>query len=140
MNNLTLELAFADPDFRAELRRLFDLWRATIAGKYTDRARGEALAAIVVAAYSGAMAMAKVEQRGEPLRIVREGASRSALARALIKSLLEPVMRIRLIVERRELFVAEASVQMLCLAKRLVRFKPHLAIAHRSGSLLERVE
>ena len=69
VNNLTLELAFADPDFRAELRRLFDLWRATIAGKYTDPARGEALAAIVVAAYSGAMAMAKVEQRGEPLRL-----------------------------------------------------------------------
>ena len=69
VNNLTLELAFADPDFRAELRRQFDLWRATIAGKFTDRARGEALAAIVVAAYSGAMAMAKVEQRGEPLRL-----------------------------------------------------------------------
>ena len=30
---------------------------------------GEARAAMVVAVYSGAMAMAKVEQRGEPLRL-----------------------------------------------------------------------
>jgi hypothetical protein len=67
VNNLTLELAFADPDYRAELRRLFDLWRSTI----TERLGGgrEALAALVVAAYSGAMALAKVEQRGEPLRL-----------------------------------------------------------------------
>ena len=69
VNNLTLELAFADPDFRAELRRLFDLWRSTIAGRLSRRKDGEALAALVVAAYSGAMAMAKVEQRGEPLRL-----------------------------------------------------------------------
>jgi len=66
---LTLELAFADPDFRAELKRLFDLWRSTIADRLSGRKNGEALAALVVAAYSGAMAMAKVEQRGEPLRL-----------------------------------------------------------------------
>src|SRR5215208_6950931 len=30
VNNLTLELAFADLDYRAELRRLFDLWRSTL--------------------------------------------------------------------------------------------------------------
>lgn len=69
VNNLTLELAFADADFRAELRRLFDLWRSTIAGRLSERKDGDALAALVVAAYSGAMAMAKVEQRGEPLRL-----------------------------------------------------------------------
>jgi len=69
VNNLTLELAFADPDFRAELKRLFDLWRSTIADRLSGRKNGEALAALVVAAYSGAMAMAKVEQRGEPLRL-----------------------------------------------------------------------
>src|SRR6478752_3375913 len=33
VNNLTLELAFADADFRAELRRLFERWRAAIAAK-----------------------------------------------------------------------------------------------------------
>ncbi|HEX6661851.1 MAG TPA: helix-turn-helix domain-containing protein [Sphingomicrobium sp.] len=69
VNNLTLELAFADADFRAELRRLFDLWRSTIAERLSGRKDGDALAALVVAAYSGAMAMAKVEQRGEPLRL-----------------------------------------------------------------------
>lgn len=67
VNNLTLELAFADPDYRAALRRLFDLWRATIAERLGPD--GKSLAALVVAAYSGAMALAKVEQRGEPLRL-----------------------------------------------------------------------
>jgi len=69
VNNLTLELAYADPDFRAELKRLFDRWRSTIAERLAGAKDGEALAALVVAAYSGAMAMAKVEQRGEPLRL-----------------------------------------------------------------------
>ena len=69
VNNLTLELAYADPDFRAELRGQFDLWRSTIAQRLAATNEGEALAVLVVAAYSGAMAMAKVEQRGEPLRL-----------------------------------------------------------------------
>ena len=69
VNNLTLELAFADPDFRAELRRLFDQWRSTISRRLAERPNGEALAVLVVAAYSGAMALAKVELRGEPLRL-----------------------------------------------------------------------
>jgi AcrR family transcriptional regulator len=68
VNNLTLELAFADADYRAALRQLFDAWRQTIADKLggTD---AEARAAMVIASYSGAMAIAKVEQRGEPLRL-----------------------------------------------------------------------
>jgi AcrR family transcriptional regulator len=68
VNNLTLELAHANPAFRDQLRRQFDRWRRTI----TDRLGGEdaeACATMVVAAYSGAMAIAKVEQRGEPLRL-----------------------------------------------------------------------
>ena len=69
VNNLTLELAFADPDFRAELRRLFDEWRSTISERLAGHPNSQALAALVVAAYSGAMALAKVEQRGEPLRL-----------------------------------------------------------------------
>ena len=70
VNNLTLELAFADPDFRAELRSIFDLWRQTLAAKIRDEAPGDAdrLATMVVASYSGTMAIAKVEQCGEPLR------------------------------------------------------------------------
>lgn len=67
VNNLTLELAFADPDYRAELRSLFDDWKAAIAGKLGG-ADAEGRAAMVIASYSGAMAIAKVEQRGEPLR------------------------------------------------------------------------
>jgi hypothetical protein len=71
VNNLTLELAFADPDFRSELRSLFDNWRAAIADKISGAKPESAanLAAMVVASYSGAMAIAKVEQRGEPLRL-----------------------------------------------------------------------
>lgn len=71
VNNLTLELAFADPDFRAELRALFQRWQATIADKLAadGKAGAAALALTVVAIYSGAMAIAKVEQRGEPLRM-----------------------------------------------------------------------
>jgi AcrR family transcriptional regulator len=68
VNNLTLELAFADPDYRAELRNLFDRWKQTIADRLGGEAAG-ARATMVIAAYSGAMAMAKVEQRGDPLRL-----------------------------------------------------------------------
>ena len=69
VNNLTLELALADADYRSELNRLFALWRSTIEEKLAARSDSEDLAALVVAAYSGAMALAKVEQRGEPLRL-----------------------------------------------------------------------
>ena len=71
VNNLTLELAFADPDFRSELRALFDDWRSAIADKISTASEESAadLATMVVASYSGAMAIAKVEQRGEPLRL-----------------------------------------------------------------------
>jgi AcrR family transcriptional regulator len=68
VNNLTLELAYANPNFRDQLRCQFDLWRRTIAEKLGGP-DADARATIVVAAYSGAMAIAKVEQRGEPLRL-----------------------------------------------------------------------
>lgn len=74
-NNLTLELAFADPDFRRELRSVFDAWRAALVAKLADdmahrRVRKRepgALAGYIIAVYSGAMALAKVEQRSQPL-------------------------------------------------------------------------
>jgi AcrR family transcriptional regulator len=74
-NNLTLELAYADPDFRRELKVVFDRWRGVLAAKLADdmarrlvRKRDpDALAAYVVSVYSGAMALAKVEQRAAPL-------------------------------------------------------------------------
>jgi len=71
VNNLTLELAFADPEFRLELREVFDRWRETIAakiGQVGDR-NADRAATMVIASYSGAMAIAKVEQSGEPLRL-----------------------------------------------------------------------
>jgi AcrR family transcriptional regulator len=74
-NNLTLELAYADADFRHELKAIFDGWRATVAAKLasdmdrrTVRKRDpDALAEYIIAVYSGAMALAKVEQRSRPL-------------------------------------------------------------------------
>jgi AcrR family transcriptional regulator len=68
VNNLTLELAHANPAFREQLKRQFDRWRRTIADKLGGP-DAEARATMVIAAYSGAMAMAKVEQRGHPLRL-----------------------------------------------------------------------
>ena len=68
VNNLTLELAHANPAFRDRLRRQFDHWRRTIADKLGG-GDAKARATMVVAAYSGAMAIAKGEQRGEPLRL-----------------------------------------------------------------------
>ena len=72
-NNLAAELAFADADFREALQPIFEQWRGAIArrligeGRDMDQARD--LATLVVAAYSGAMSMAKVEQSPEPLLI-----------------------------------------------------------------------
>ena len=68
VNNLALELAYADPDFRSALKRLFDAWRDAVANKLGGE-DPKVRAALVIAAYSGAMAIAKVEQRGEPLRL-----------------------------------------------------------------------
>lgn len=69
VNNLTLELAFADAEYRAELRALFDRWREVIANRLGSGGGSDGLAVMVIAAYSGAMAIAKVEQSGEPLRL-----------------------------------------------------------------------
>jgi AcrR family transcriptional regulator len=76
LNNLALELAGADEEFRAPIAEIFELWNAAIADKLLeDQRNGRApaadaqdVAALVVAAYSGAMAMAKATQSPEPLR------------------------------------------------------------------------
>ena len=67
VTNLTLELAHANPAFRDQLKRQFDRWKQTIASRLGGH-DAEARATMVIASYSGAMAMAKVEQRGDPLR------------------------------------------------------------------------
>jgi AcrR family transcriptional regulator len=75
LNNLALELSLADPEFQDALQTVFERWRNAISEKLrADQATGalkgvdpEGLATFVVAAYSGAMAMAKAKQSSEPL-------------------------------------------------------------------------
>ena len=70
LNNLTLELALADSEYRAAISAIFDEWQRAIAEKLrSDIAAGrllkmdtESFATFVVASYSGAMAIAKAEQ------------------------------------------------------------------------------
>lgn len=75
LNNLTLELAFADPDFQSSLARIFDRWQQEIEAKLKHdmdqgalaRAKAAPLAAYIIAVYSGAMALCKVHQSSAPL-------------------------------------------------------------------------
>lgn len=77
LNNLVLELSRHDADFRASLEEVFARWRDAVARKLrADVEAGllhdldpESFALLVVASYSGAMAMAKAAQSAEPLRI-----------------------------------------------------------------------
>jgi AcrR family transcriptional regulator len=72
-NNLALELCFGDPEFRAALAEVFAEWRGVLAERFEEEGRSpgaaQALATFVVAAYSGAMALAKAEQSSRPLRV-----------------------------------------------------------------------
>lgn len=76
VNNLTLELASSDAEFRSALKSLFEAWRSTLSSALLNDPRAaistpreaRAAADLVVAVYSGAMAMAKVEQSGKPLK------------------------------------------------------------------------
>ncbi|NIJ39167.1 AcrR family transcriptional regulator [Sphingopyxis panaciterrae] len=75
VNNLAVELAFSDADFRDALRAIFAGWQDSIAarlaaGPMPPAFAGAApadLARFIVAAYSGAMTMAKTEQSPAPL-------------------------------------------------------------------------
>jgi AcrR family transcriptional regulator len=76
LNNLALELSAVDPDFQSAVQNVFDGWRAAITEKLrTDKSAGltaiadpEETATFVVAAYSGAMALAKASQTSAPLK------------------------------------------------------------------------
>lgn len=80
LNNLALELSFADADFREALRQVFDEWRQALAERLradggVRRARSadaDALAMFVVATYSGAMALAKADQTSTALRVAAD--------------------------------------------------------------------
>lgn len=75
LNNLTLELAFADPDFQQGLAKVFAHWQSEIEAKLKQdmneqalpRSKPGPLAAYIVAVYSGAMALSKVQQSAAPL-------------------------------------------------------------------------
>lgn len=75
LNNLTLELAFADSEFQAGLARIFDRWQREIEAKLKRdmdegalaRSKPGPLAVYIIAVYSGAMALCKVHQSSAPL-------------------------------------------------------------------------
>ncbi|MHC1547251.1 TetR/AcrR family transcriptional regulator [Phyllobacterium sp. K27] len=74
LNNLALELSLVDTDFREAVNAVFNEWReALVLRLKADRLKMSALeaqdlATLIVASYSGAMAMAKASQSAEPLR------------------------------------------------------------------------
>ena len=74
LNNLALELSLADADFREAVNGIFERWRLALSHRlHSDRpemdlSRAHDLATLIVASYSGAMAMAKASQSAEPLR------------------------------------------------------------------------
>ncbi|WP_129642402.1 TetR/AcrR family transcriptional regulator [Peristeroidobacter agariperforans] len=75
LNNLTLELAFADPEFQSSLAKVFANWQSEIEAKLKQdmneqrlpRSKPGPLAAYIIAVYSGAMALCKVQQSPAPL-------------------------------------------------------------------------
>jgi AcrR family transcriptional regulator len=75
LGNLAIELSLADPEFRHAIQDIFEHWRTAIAQKLRgDRAAGilpaldpDAFATFVVAAYWGAIALAKAQQAAAPL-------------------------------------------------------------------------
>jgi AcrR family transcriptional regulator len=90
LNNLALELSLADPEFQQAVQSVFERWRTAIAEKLrADQTAGalqnvdpDDLATFIVAAYSGAMAMAKAKQSSEPLAICGQELAEFVLARS----------------------------------------------------------
>jgi hypothetical protein len=79
LGNLAVELSLSDPDLRAALAREYEAWRRAIADKlHSDRANGgavflqasqiERFSYVVIAMFSGAMAIAKAEQQTDALQ------------------------------------------------------------------------
>ncbi|MGJ5181000.1 TetR/AcrR family transcriptional regulator [Bradyrhizobium oligotrophicum] len=75
LNNMAMEISPHDPDMRVALSGIFTAWHDALRAKfYADILAGRArdlhpdsLATLVIAAYSGAMAMAKARQDAIPL-------------------------------------------------------------------------
>ena len=77
LNNLTLEMAYADPDFQQLLNEIFSNWQLELERLVKRDVKNGVLrgpspkrtAAFIIAVYSGAMAMSKVQQSADPLRL-----------------------------------------------------------------------
>jgi AcrR family transcriptional regulator len=76
LNNLAVELSTSDPQFQAAVTQIFHDWKSAIAEKLkADKPqlacsiKPDELATLIVASYSGAIALAKAQQSSEPLRI-----------------------------------------------------------------------
>ena len=75
LNNLAVELAFAEPEFRKEIEKIFRKWRDALATKISGSSicppglSPSEVATFIVASYSGAMTLAKSSQSSEPLNI-----------------------------------------------------------------------
>jgi TetR/AcrR family transcriptional regulator, transcriptional repressor for nem operon len=75
LNNLALELALTDVDYRERIASIFAEWRAVLVeriggtrgGARLGQAERVAAADFVISAYSGAMNLAKTSQSAEPL-------------------------------------------------------------------------
>lgn len=76
LNNLALELAYADPELREAIDTVFRDWQSALVlrigstrgGARLDRAKRADAAVFIVSVYSGAMALAKSAQSAAPLR------------------------------------------------------------------------
>lgn len=72
LGNIALELARSDEELRAMIGAEYHKWREAIARKLRADGAGitdpEGFAVMVVALFTGAMSLAKVEQNGQPLR------------------------------------------------------------------------
>jgi AcrR family transcriptional regulator len=76
LNNLAVELGYADPDFRVEIQAIFEKWQSALADRIAQSGvcsnNGDGLspaeiATFIVASYSGAMTLAKSAQSADPL-------------------------------------------------------------------------
>jgi AcrR family transcriptional regulator len=83
LNNLAMELSFANPQFRDSLRSIFSEWQSVLAerigetrgGARLDRGKRAAAAAFIVSTYSGSMTLAKATQSASPLRMAASALS-----------------------------------------------------------------
>ncbi|GLH75480.1 TetR family transcriptional regulator [Bradyrhizobium sp. SSBR45G] len=79
LNDMALELSLHDAEMRVALSDIFASWHDALRAKFyadvlADRARDlhpDSLATLIIAAYSGAMAMAKARQHAIPLADAR---------------------------------------------------------------------